>query len=160
VVCRPRAPLCETCPVSGACAAFATGAPETYPRRAARAERPRRFGAAFVILRGDAVALERRPARGLLGGMAGLPTTAWREEPWSVAQARATAPFRAAWGEAGAIEHVFTHFSLRLLVLSTAERPASAEGWDWSPLDAARAALPSVFRKALEVAAPAERQLI
>jgi A/G-specific adenine glycosylase len=159
VICRPRAPLCETCPVSGDCAAFKTGAPETYPRRSAKADRPRRYGAAFVILRDEAVGLERRPAKGLLGGMAGLPTTPWRAEPWTTAQARAAAPLSAAWREAGAIEHVFTHFSLRLLVLSTADRAGGAD-LTWTPLTAARAAVPSVFRKALDLAAPPEPQLI
>jgi A/G-specific adenine glycosylase len=159
VICRPRAPLCETCPVSSECAAFKAGAPETYPRRAAKSDRPRRYGATFVVLRGEAVLVERRPAKGLLGGMAGLPTTDWRAEPWTVGQARAAAPRSGVWTEVGAIEHVFTHFSLRLLVLSTRDRAAGSD-MDCIPVAAARAALPTVFRKALDLAAPAEPQLI
>jgi A/G-specific adenine glycosylase len=159
VVCRPRSPLCETCPVSGACRAFQAGAPETYPRRAAKTDRPHRHGAAFVIVSGSQVALERRPAKGLLGGMLGLPTTPWRAEPWTLAQARAASPVAAAWREAGAVEHVFTHFSLRLLVLH-AVGPQLGETLVWTPLDAARAATPSVFRKALDLAAPVDPQLI
>ncbi|MDB5461548.1 MAG: mutY, partial [Caulobacteraceae bacterium] len=31
-VCRPKAPLCDRCPLSQTCAAFAEGQPETYPR--------------------------------------------------------------------------------------------------------------------------------
>ncbi|MDE2488486.1 MAG: A/G-specific adenine glycosylase, partial [Alphaproteobacteria bacterium] len=69
VVCRPKAPLCDRCPIAGRCAALAAGDPETWPRRAPRPERPHRYGVAFVLTRGDEVALVRRPPRGLLGGM-------------------------------------------------------------------------------------------
>ena len=43
-VCRPGVPLCGRCPVSAFCAARAGGAPETYPRKTAKAARPRRHG--------------------------------------------------------------------------------------------------------------------
>src|SRR4051812_5142572 len=36
-VCRPKAPLCDRCPVAEHCAALTTGAPEAYPRRTAKA---------------------------------------------------------------------------------------------------------------------------
>ena len=158
-ICRPRSPLCETCPVSGDCRAFAAGTPEAWPRRKAKAERPRRHGVAFVLLRDGEVALERRPASGLLGGMLGVPTTVWRAEPWTLADARRAAPAVGRWDEAGAVEHVFTHFALRLTVLCST--PAAANpGLLWTPLADARGALPTVFRKALDLAAPAEPQLI
>src|SRR5205085_7135611 len=32
-VCRPKAPVCDRCPVAAYCAALAAGDPETYPRR-------------------------------------------------------------------------------------------------------------------------------
>ncbi|MBV8682438.1 MAG: A/G-specific adenine glycosylase [Caulobacteraceae bacterium] len=159
VVCRPKSPLCEACPVSGDCRAFAAGSPETWPRRKARVERPRRHGVAFVLRCGDEVALEQRPARGLLGGMLGLPTTPWRSEPWSLAEGGGRAPGAADWREAGAVEHVFTHFALRLTVLE-ASVAAPAPGLLWTSLETARAGLPTVFRKAVDLAVPAEPQLI
>jgi A/G-specific adenine glycosylase len=45
-LCRHTAPLCERCPLAQDCAARAGGRPQTYPRRSARAERPRRYGPA------------------------------------------------------------------------------------------------------------------
>lgn len=149
-VCRPTAPLCGVCPVRPHCAAYAMGAPEAYPRRTARAERPRRHGVAYVIRRGEAIALVRRPDKGLLGGMLGLPTTDWRAEPWTHAQAVAAAPVKTDWRPLGEIEHVFTHFALTLTVLTvlTADAPAGAV---WSN---DLAALPSVFLKAARLAAP------
>ena len=141
-VCRPKAPLCERCPISDQCAALATGAPETYPRKTRKADRPRRHGAAFVIRRGQQIALVRRPDKGLLGGMLALPTTDWRGEPWTDDEAPAAAPFDAAWRDIGTVEHVFTHFALTLRVFEAEGDLADAV---WS---SDLSALPSVFLKA------------
>jgi A/G-specific adenine glycosylase len=148
-ICRPKAPLCERCPVRFACRAFATGAPDSYPRRTAKAERPRRHGVAYLYRRGQAVALVRRPDKGLLGGMLGLPTGDWRDKPWGAAEAAAAAPTVAEWRPLGQVEHVFTHFALTLTVLQ-AEADAPAEAV-WSE---DLAALPSVFLKAARLAGP------
>src|SRR5262249_38076976 len=82
VVCRPKQPLCDRCPVAAHCAAAAQRAAETYPRRSAKAERPHRYGVAYVLTHGDQVALVRRPPKGLLGGMLALPTSDWRAARW------------------------------------------------------------------------------
>ena len=88
-ICRPAAPLCDRCPLAKDCRARATGAPETYPRRSPKARRPHRHGAAFALTHAGEIALVRRPPRGLLGGMLGLPTTDWRAAPWTKAEALA-----------------------------------------------------------------------
>jgi A/G-specific adenine glycosylase len=137
-ICRPGAPLCERCPIARHCAARAGGAPQTYPKKSTKAQRPRRYGAAYVLRDGDHIAVVRRPPKGLLGGMLGLPTGEWSDvdptfEP----------PTQADWREAGEVEHVFTHFSLRLRVWT-------AEGADWDgEWTDDPAALPSVFLKAV-----------
>jgi A/G-specific adenine glycosylase len=87
-ICRPKGPLCDRCPIQAWCEGFKTGAPETYPRKTKKADRPRRFGVAYVLTRGDATALVRRPPKGLLGGMLGLPTSDWRATPWTDEEAR------------------------------------------------------------------------
>jgi A/G-specific adenine glycosylase len=143
-ICRPKAPLCDRCPVAEACAARAGGEPDAYPRKTPKAGRPHRFGVAYVLTRGHEIALVRRPPKGLLGGMLALPTSDWRGARWSEAEALAAAPASAPWRGVGEVEHVFTHFSLTLLLLR-----AEGEAKDviWSPrrdLDA----LPSVFLKA------------
>ena len=146
-VCKPKAPLCDRCPISAWCAAYAGGAPETYPRKTKKADRPRRYGVAYVLTRGDKVALVRRPPKGLLGGMLGLPTSDWRAGPWSDAEAIAAAPVSATWRDLGAVEHVFTHFSLTLRVFT-----AEGDGdFVWTPREGL-GALPSVFLKAARAA--------
>ncbi len=140
-VCRPKSPSCERCPLSFDCAAFASGEPGRYPLKTKKVERPRRFGHAFVLR--DAmgrIGLVRRPDRGLLGGMLGLPTSEWGDAP------PYAPPAEADWREAGTVEHVFTHFGLTLSV-HVAEGRADLI---WTAADDAARALPTVFRKALE----------
>ena len=141
-VCRPKSPLCLMCPISQWCAGRATGEPERYPVKTKKAARPHRQGVAWVLRDGAGrIALVRRPDKGLLGGMVGLPTS-----DWTVETPDATSPVAARWTEAGAVEHGFTHFSLTLTV-----RVAEGSGdFLWTPESQALAALPTVFRKALE----------
>ena len=143
-VCKPKSPLCERCPVSRHCAAKAEGAPESYPRRTAKAARPHRFGVAYILTRGDEVALVRRPPKGLLGGMLALPTSEWRGTRWGKAEAVEAAPVPADWRSAGEVEHVFTHFSLTLQILRA---EGDAQDVIWSP-HRDMGGLPSVFLKA------------
>ena len=141
-VCRPGRPLCEACPLTRWCAAYASRDPGRWPLKTKKADRPHRTGVAWVLRDAKGrVALVRRPDKGLLGGMMGLPTS-----EWTVEATEATPPVAADWREAGAIEHVFTHFSLTLSV-----RVAEGAGdFVWTDPEAALAALPTVFRKALE----------
>ena len=86
----------------------------------------------------------RRPGKGLLGGMLALPSGDWSASP-DPAQG---APAPAQWREAGAIEHVFTHFALELKLLAAAAPRRDGEG-TWWPIDRiAEAGLPTVFAKA------------
>jgi A/G-specific adenine glycosylase len=141
-VCRPGRPVCDRCPLPSWCAGLQSGAPARYPVRPAKTARPHRTGVAWVLRDAHGrVGLVQRPEKGLLGGMLGLPTSDW--------SGTATPPPSAAvrgWREAGAVEHVFTHFSLTLTVL---EGVGDADLL-WTEPEAALKALPTVFRKALE----------
>jgi A/G-specific adenine glycosylase len=141
-VCTPKSPKCDACPWTQFCAAYSGGAPETFPRRAAKSVRPERFGVAFRVEREGAFWLVRRPDQGLLGGMAALPSTPWRDAPWTRAEALKHAPAKARWTHVGDVRHVFTHFALTLSVYMANASP-EGEGW-W---DSARG-LPTVFKKA------------
>jgi len=80
--------------------------------------------------------------------MLALPTTDWRETPFTTAQALAEAPAKAQWVEQEGVDHVFTHFSLALRVFE-ARVDTADPAWAWTPLAQARAAVPSLFAKAL-----------
>ncbi len=135
-ICRPRQPLCGACPLSDCCAAFASGEPERFPFRQARRAKPVRYGVSYWLEDDGKVWLVRRPATGLLGGMAALPGSDWTHE---------TQP---AVASLAAIRHVFTHFELRLAVVAASE--ATGEGW-WQPLATIDAAgLPTLYRRAAD----------
>jgi A/G-specific adenine glycosylase len=136
-ICRPNKPRCAECPLALDCAAFASGEPESFPERRQRAPRPQRYGVAYWIERGGSVWLVRRPANGLLGGMAALPGTDWTDASGSRVNAL------------GTVRHVFTHFSLDLAIVPRAQ--AQGEGW-WQPIDRLDdAGLPTLYRRAVEL---------
>jgi A/G-specific adenine glycosylase len=136
------------CPWRSACAAGGSGRAEAFPARAARPERPQRFGIAFWLTRVDGgVLLRRRPDRGLLGGMMEIPSTIWREAPWSLDEALPAAPAPAEWALLpGTVRHGFTHFRLELAVAAAAAT-APVDGL-WSAVDRlGEHALPTLMKK-------------
>lgn len=157
-LCTPRNPACALCPWQGGCAARRAGIAGTLPRKSPKPARPLRHGAHFLLRDASGrVLLRRRPARGLLGGMLEVPGTPWREARWDTPEALAHAPAPAGWRLLpGLARHGFTHFELEM-VLFTAALPPSAgppEG-EWQDALAARAAVPSVMRRLLDLAGAA-----
>jgi A/G-specific adenine glycosylase len=152
-LCTPKKPACALCPWMDACAARARGDAETFPRKVARREGKLRRGAAFVVLRADGHILMRtRPAKGLLGGMTEVPTSAWTHDfDEGAALAEAPRVSRAAWRRVpGRVTHVFTHFPLELSVhlarVSAAAKPPA--GTRWVALGVLKdEALPNLMRK-------------
>ncbi|MEL6522068.1 MAG: A/G-specific adenine glycosylase, partial [Pseudomonadota bacterium] len=73
-ICTPRSPACGICPWMDGCSARRAGNAAQLPRKAPKVAKPIRFGTAYLARRGDgAWLLERRPSKGLLGGMLGWP---------------------------------------------------------------------------------------
>jgi A/G-specific adenine glycosylase len=143
-ICTFRRPKCGICPLAGECAAFRQGRQEGFPRKQPKRPKPQREGIAYWLEHEGCVLLVRRPGKGLLGGMLALPTGRWEERAASLDGA----PAAAAWQEAGSIEHVFTHFALRLRVMRAGARDRSA-GETWWPAERIdEAGLPTVFAKA------------
>ena len=138
-ICRPRSPLCAKCPLAQGCAAYASGNPELFPAAKPRRIGPLRRGVAYWIERDSHVWLVRRPAKGLLGGMAALPGSEWSERLPAITQR-----------PLGTVSHTFTHFRLELAVERRSE--PIGEGW-WHPIERlADAGLPTLYRRAAEVA--------
>ncbi|WP_313958371.1 A/G-specific adenine glycosylase [Chelativorans salis] len=155
-ICTPRRPSCILCPLIEDCTAQRLGAPERFPLKAPKAEKPVRKGAAFVAIREDgAVLLRRRPEKGLLGGMSEVPTSHWTARLDGANEATA-APFPAHWSDSGVVTHVFTHFKLRLSVFRTtvADMAAPSGHWWSAPTALDGEALPTVMKKAIEAAIP------
>jgi A/G-specific adenine glycosylase len=152
-LCTPRRPACALCPWMAPCRARAEGVQEAYPRKTRKAEGELRRGAAFVVLRkDDAVLLRTRPPKGLLGGMAEPPTSAW-EPDYDPARAMLDAPLEARWKRLpGVVRHVFTHFPLELTVLyaMVGRGTPAPDGMRWtSRAKLSDEALSSAMRKVL-----------
>ncbi|MCF3973389.1 A/G-specific adenine glycosylase [Paracoccus salsus] len=144
-ICTPRSPACGICPLIGACDARAAGIAATLPRKSPKAARPTRTGTAWVARQGDALLLEQRPAKGLLGGTLAFPSASWdgRDLP---------PPGPARWREIGEVRHVFTHFSLSMTVL-VGELSGNPERGYLVPLrQIDRDALPGLMRKVWDMA--------
>ena len=148
-ICRSRGPACGDCPLAIDCRALAQGSPEAFPVKAARKVRPVRFGVAWWIEREGAVWLVRRPASGLLGGMAALPGPEWGD----------SSPTAQALAE---VRHGFTHFELRLAVVACVlpeEGLAKGGGWWQSIGTLAEAGFPTLYRRAVEAVLDQRNQL-
>lgn len=143
-ICSPKSPNCLICPLRELCAARAEGQPDRYPIKPKKTPKPTRSGHVYIALdEAGGVQTERRPDKGLLGGMLGLPTSDWRETAPDPAF-----PQPGDWQSVGEVRHVFTHFSLTLTVWRA---KVAGEG-DGMATNAAADALPSVFKKALKLA--------
>ncbi|MEM9098479.1 MAG: A/G-specific adenine glycosylase, partial [Pseudomonadota bacterium] len=78
-ICTPRRPACALCPCRPSCQAHADGIAETLPQKAPKKVKPIRRGAVYIAQSASHVLTERRPEKGLLGGMLALPSTDWAE---------------------------------------------------------------------------------
>ncbi|KAA8613103.1 A/G-specific adenine glycosylase [Salipiger aestuarii] len=150
-ICTPRNPACGLCPWRGACAAWDAGTAVELPKKAPKKRKPTRLGIAYLARRVDgAWLLERRPDKGLLGGMLGWPGSDWAEEA-----SPESPPIRAEWKTLpGEARHTFTHFHLRLTVrtaLVPMDRPPG-RGVFVGPEDFSPSDLPTVMRKAFDLA--------
>jgi A/G-specific adenine glycosylase len=152
-ICTPKSPACGICPWRSPCTARANGTAAELPKKTPKKPKPTRYG--YIYLARSAAGdwlLERRPDKGLLGGMLGWPGSDWNDAP---AEAP---PFDADWQELGAeVRHTFTHFHLilqvRLAVLPGDFTPRPGQEivarHAFRPSD-----LPTVMRKAFDLARP------
>ena len=154
-VCVRRNPRCGECPVAGACVARREGRIDALPSPKKRKATPARRAAWAVLVHQGEVLLERRPARGLWGGLWVPPTV---ESTLSAAECgrlfgcriRARKPL-------ASFSHGFTHFTLEVQPLRFDVRSrrgdgaaGSESGRAWFPLaEAARAAVPAPVRALL-----------
>jgi A/G-specific adenine glycosylase len=149
-ICTPRNPACGICPLREECTAFRMADPSGFPVKRAKKAKPRRVGHVYWIEANDEVWLERRPDKGMLGGMRGLPTSDWRESPG----VQPAPPIPADWiALERPVNHVFTHFSLDLTVhQARIERDCMVghKGEWWPKATLSAAGLPTLFGKVAE----------
>lgn len=149
-ICTPRSPACGLCPWQGPCKARIMGIAQDLPRKAPKPVKPVRHGIVYVVQRSDgAWLLERRPDKGLLGGMLGWPGGDWGQTP------EPRPPVEANWTTlAEEARHTFTHFHLRLKIAIARCDDMPKVGSYIASRDFNLAQLPTVMRKVFDLAAP------
>jgi A/G-specific adenine glycosylase len=165
-VCRPRKPLCSSCPWQSSCLAENRSVQEHYPQRIKKPPKPHRFGTAFWVQRDDGkILLRKRGPKGLLGAMMEIPSSPWidkTDKAFTENQPQAHAPLDTDWhrGNCPIVRHTFTHFHLemeiwqaRASISATLADAARAEHCSWVDVnDLDNQALPTLMCKIIDAA--------
>ena len=164
-VCTRGKPACLTgeraCPLESLCEARSTGRVMELPVPRPRKAIPERAATLVIALHADAVLLQRRPQRGIWGGLWSLPLVGEMDDaldahPLNVDTVRRAAQAYGAVSTlemAGALTHTFTHFRLQMHLLRAeiAAPAALGDDWRWIPLAQLNSVgLPAPVKLALE----------
>ncbi len=154
-VCVRRNPSCASCPVSDTCVARRSGRQHELPApKPARQRRQRQVFMLAAVREDGGVLLERRPERGIWGGLWCLPEFTSAAEAAYYAQ-RLLQGASARPVPLEPLEHAFTHFDLVITPLlahcsgSASAAEAARHLW-YRPRDPARLGLPAPIRLLLE----------
>ena len=116
-VCVRRRPLCAACPLHDGCRARRTGRQHSIPAPRPRPVRRTQSVVMLLVQRGDgSVLLERRPERGVWGGLWSPPQFPSIEAARLYADTRLTAAEVEPQARAS-MRHAFTHFDLNITPL-------------------------------------------
>ncbi|MEN2992425.1 MAG: A/G-specific adenine glycosylase [Bacteroidia bacterium] len=132
LVCLPRRPRCETCPLRAECQAFHSGKPAQFPAPRPTKPKPIQQWIFLIYATPEAVWLERRPAKGLWGGL------------WCLPLERPTQPLP----NSPVFRHAFSHFQLWGYVKFLSAPLPATNPVAWSELE--RYALPAPIRRLLQ----------
>ncbi len=149
-LCTSKSPACAICPIGRTCAARAAGTQTLYPKKLPKKALPQRFGTMAIIERADGAVLVRtRPSKGMLGGMTEFVGSDWTAEPPAGSGLPAAVMNVVSHG---VIDHVFTHFALRLAVYTGQLcNGTGLEDYRWASIDdIVKEPIPAVFAKAWE----------
>lgn len=150
-ICLRQAPRCSACPVAQDCVAYSNDLIAAFPASRPSKPLPQRETTFLVLLDGNDVLLQKRPAPGIWGALWCFPETS------DEALAADALRFTVEAGEAtllAPVEHGFTHFRLRIYpMLVHAKRRASLladQGVMWVGVEAALGcAIPQPVRSLL-----------
>ena len=138
-VCTRTNPACDRCPFEARCGARSTGSVSRLPVSRRRAPRRLRRSHMLFVLRSRRVLLQRRPPRGIWGGLWAPPEfpDADAAEAWAVTNFAAPA---SRTRRLPVLRHAFTHFDLDIepwvLEIPGTGHEVSEDGTRWHKLAA------------------------
>jgi len=152
-ICTPQSPKCGVCPVKAGCLVNMEGIAGGIPVKKVKENKPKRRGYVYWIENEkNEVLIQRRPSRGLLGGMKALPTSEWRSASENAAPEHPVMFTGLAFekGKKRTVYHSFTHFDLELILQKGRVRDFRPEkDYSWTSKDGLEeAGFPTVFAKA------------
>lgn len=146
LVCRPRTPRCETCPLKRNCKAHREKLTESIPFKPRKAAVPHYHEVAVIITNGQGeVLLYRRPEKGLLGGLWAFPQARRQgSEPYRRTLMRAVSTLLPSTTitsicKRSVVKHAFSHFTQTIHVYACQsepiepDRPGKQTGPRWCP---------------------------
>ena len=153
MVCVPNgAPKCEACPLRGDCLANLHGTQDKFPVKEAKKPKREEHRTVFVLQCEDALAVRKRPGKGLLAGLWELPNVEGAltaSQALAFAEKAGCAPFELQ--KSVERTHIFTHIIWKMRCYFILCREKSPE-FVWA--DAQRrtedVALPTAFRMFVE----------
>lgn len=110
-ICQPKKVQCNLCPLKDGCKSRMQGNQLDLPKKEKKA-RQSRVAVCYVVEKGGEVLLERRPDNVLFGRMLGLPTSSLYKS-LKLKDVKGIKGYK----KNLFVEHVFTHFSLKLYVV-------------------------------------------
>jgi A/G-specific adenine glycosylase len=151
-VCSARKPICERCPLSARCVAWASGEPERWPVKTRRSKRSQRENALLLLLHRGQVWLMQRPGTGVWAGLWTLPLF---DGSTALDELTQTWPGQGEW--LPSFKHALTHFDWTLHPLRwhwperrAGKLPLTEGRWFTMP-DALAMGLPAPIRRLIEM---------
>lgn len=149
-VCLPNGvPLCEDCPAKDFCTAHREGREAQLPVREKKIEKRIEHLTVFILRRGDAIALRKRPENGLLAGLWEYPHVSGTLDEAEAAEQLTKwglVPHR--WGKKINAKHEFTHIRWEMTGYFLKIEGEGPTGWVWcNEEERQKRAIPSAFEK-------------
>lgn len=151
MVCLPKAPDCENCPLSPLCTARRENRQNALPVREKKSKRRTEQRTVLLLEKDGKIALRKRCGSGLLAGLWELPNVEGTLDEGQIAALLAQhrlSPVQ--WHHRREAKHIFTHLTWEMTVYRLAVTGDGAPDWTWcSPEDRGQYPMATAFAKLL-----------
>lgn len=113
MVCTRSKPKCDLCPLQSGCIAYAEHNPAAYPGKKPKQSIPEKTAYFLIIQHDNEIWLEKRPAKGIWGGLYSFPQFATKDamHDWLAQRRISHSPLQ----QLIAFRHTFSHFHLDIV---------------------------------------------